>query len=523
MIRITQLVVLGDSLSDRGTLYKHMLLGILPMNFLSGLSKKSSPKDRFTNGYLWGDYVSAAIVERFEISDQRRRLKLNHTASDNADVSDEFLSNPVVREQNRSAFNLNDDKYVLFKGNRFARFYCEGGLASHDYSTYLSTNTIIEASRLISATLEKKREELLSYDKKNQISKQDKAETLVIEWSGANDLIAVNEEPTYQAVDNAIRERIKNIELLIENGYRNFILFNLPNLSLTPRYQVKEKLDNASKCSKYFNERLAQQCAEINKKYKELNISITLSVFDVNKAFENVYDNPESYRFEREKLKKPYIESEEFKINKKNPDFIAGKILPAPGYMFWDDVHPTMTMHHWIAVQFIEKYRRLYDFIAPQQPYKKTTKDDLNITKKSSLSDDNSKLIAALKLPKDVNEILIKLHRKMQIKCKSNDSSYQKKGFLLKQLLLDLKCQNGDLKKMYEVISSFIKVINNMEVIKEHYRPLCDFFALKTTTSSEDLINSLVNAIKTHLSTRNPGDCESGVENRKTNLYCGKK
>ncbi len=51
--KITHLVVLGDSLSDRGTLNKRELLGFIPMSYLSGLRSKS-PKGRFTNGFLWG-------------------------------------------------------------------------------------------------------------------------------------------------------------------------------------------------------------------------------------------------------------------------------------------------------------------------------------------------------------------------------------------------------------------------------------------------------------------------------------
>ena len=506
MIRISQLVVLGDSLSDRGTLYKRMLLGILPMSYLSGLSKKASSKDRFTNGYLWGDYVSATAAENFEINCQRRRLKLNHDASNNADIGDEFLSNTVLREQSHSAFSLNDDKHVLFKGSRFARFYCEGGLTAHDYSSYFTLDPTVGAFRLILSTLEKKREELLADDKKYQISKREKAETLVIEWSGANDLMTVNEAPSYQAADNAINERIKNIELLIQNGYRNFVLFNLPNFSLTPRYQAKDKKeqDNASKCSEYFNEQLAKRCTEINKKYKDLSIPITLSVFDVNAQLKKAYDNPERYGFDKDKLKKTYTQSEEFERNKQNPDFIAEKTSPAPGYMFWDDVHPTMTMHNWLAVQFKKKYSTLYDFVATQLPHKKSTKDDFDIQKASRLSEDNSKLVRTVNLPKDVKAILKTIDEKAKSMCQSSYPNYQEKGLLLKKFLFELKCQNGDLEKMHEVIATFNRITNNMGVIKTHYYPIYDFFAWKTTTHSEDLMTTLADTIKAHLSTLSP-------------------
>ena len=51
--KITQLIIMGDSLSDRGTLNQRKLFGLIPMSYLSGLSSKS-PRGRFTNGFLWG-------------------------------------------------------------------------------------------------------------------------------------------------------------------------------------------------------------------------------------------------------------------------------------------------------------------------------------------------------------------------------------------------------------------------------------------------------------------------------------
>ncbi len=271
MTRISRLVVLGDSLSDRGTIDKRKLLGFIPMALLSGLYGKS-PKGRFTNGYLWGDYYCSAIAEGFEIEDERKKLKLGHTASANADISDEFLTDMALRKQNETSFSLNDDQHILFKGERFARFYCEGGLSAYDYSTSITIDPTKEIPRLILSSLDKKRKELLAEDKKYAISKAEKAETLVIEWSGANDFITENEKPTHTEADNAINARISNIEALIQNGYRNFVLFNLPDLALTPRYQAKDQWeqDNASECCDYFNKQLAARCAELNRKYQDL-------------------------------------------------------------------------------------------------------------------------------------------------------------------------------------------------------------------------------------------------------------
>ena len=70
--------------------------------------------------------------------------------------------------------------------------------------------------------------------------KQIKIKTLVIEWSGANDLITVNLHPNIKTAQRAVNARIENIEKLIEQGYQHFVLINLSDLSLTPRYQNKK-------------------------------------------------------------------------------------------------------------------------------------------------------------------------------------------------------------------------------------------------------------------------------------------
>ena len=317
MTKIARLVVLGDSLSDRGTIERRKLLGFIPMSLLSGLSSKSL-NGRFTNGFLWGDYISTTIAEGFTIEHERRKLKLKDDDVANADISDEFLTNSQLHKKSENAFSLNDDQHVLFKGERFARYYCEGGLTAYDWKETISLNPELEGSRLILATLAQKRKALLTDDKKYQVSKAEKAETLVIEWSGANDLATVNSKPSHDAADKAVAERINNIELLIQKGYRNFVLFNLPNLSLTPRFQDRseQERDNAGDCAQYFNKQLAAQCEALRNKYKELHIPINLSVFEVDKQFQTIYQDPEKYGFDKEKLTTPFTKSADFDKSK---------------------------------------------------------------------------------------------------------------------------------------------------------------------------------------------------------------
>lgn len=163
-------------------------------------------------------------------------------------------------------YNLDNDLKVNYLGYTFARTYTEGGLAAHNYR-WLPTSSLSRFfTRLILPTLEEKFDKIKEDDKKAQLTAQDKAETLIIEWSGANDLITVNERPSIAEADRAIAARIKNIEALVKQGYQNFVLFNLPDLSLVPRFQAAsaDERNNAHQCSVYFNTKLQEACKALS-------------------------------------------------------------------------------------------------------------------------------------------------------------------------------------------------------------------------------------------------------------------
>lgn len=466
--KITHLVDMGDSLSDRGSLNKRELFGFIPMSYLSGLRGKS-PRGRFTNGFLWGDFVAATTVEEFKLEQIRKKLNLNNDPVCNADVVDDILTHTDELKDNEKSFSLNDDKHISFKGERFARFYCEGGLTAHDYSSDFTTHPVLEVTRRILATLGSKREQLLADDKKYNISNLEKAETLVVEWSGANDLITANERPSHDAADKAVRERINNIEQLINNGYRNFVLFNLPDLSLIPRYQRQSKDEqiNASECTDYFNRQLQEKSLELIKKYQD-SVPINLSVFDVHTEFNKIYNNPEEYKFHRDKLKSPFVESEPFKENQHNSVDQKEHISPAEGYMFWDDVHPTADVHDRLAVIFKEKYYgKVFKFEPPG-------------------------------VETDVSLILHRIQLRAYLMSRSTDTKRKEKGELLNHFIFEIQSKQGNLEGIDRFISEFT-IDPNYSKILTHQNPITDFFRNKTTTQSEDDIAALQNAIRAHL------------------------
>ncbi|MCW8386444.1 SGNH/GDSL hydrolase family protein [Fluoribacter dumoffii] len=484
-IKISRMIVLGDSLSDRDTFNKRKLFGFIPLGDLYEVGF-DAPRGRFTNGFVWGDYFVTAIIEEFQLDDARKKLKLPHTPRGNADLADAILANEHhVRRKNEKAFSLNNDKHILYKGHRFARFYCEAGLTSYAYKSKFTFNIKNEVLRLILASLEEKQKLLLEDDKKYKISLQEKAETLIVEWSGANDLLTVNSEPTFPEVDDAVNARIANLESLIHQGYRNFVLLNLPDLSLTPRYQAKRKKEQekAARCSAYFNEQLADKVQQVKEKYKGLNTPLNLSIFDVSKPFEDMYSHCEEYGFEKDKLKSPFIESEQFRKNQQDPEYQKEHISPADGYMFWDDIHPAMDTHSWLAIKFKEAYTKIFKFLPPQSARKccKEAEDAMRHFSTASFAH----------LPQELVQIINNIHTNALSMEKSRNASRQEKGELLKQFIFELKCQSGNLQEIDAFIKAFTHDAENRKIIKRHNNAVFDFFSCKKMTRTEDYIDQL--------------------------------
>ncbi len=396
---IERLLIMGDSLSDQGEMNQRRLFGIIPMNRLADLKQKS-PAGRFTNGFPWSDQVLVDLANDYNIKQleevvEGRQSPSGHgfhsqSVQEASATVDALIENPVKKAHLPRHASLNDlrtgisdgvidgdqairpvveKSYSLdmklkhnnlqfkYQGQVLARSYAQGGLTAHDYSWTLSSSMSRFFSRLVLATLGQKRNQVFTDDIAERITPEEKQKTLVVEWSGANDLITVNKRPSHAEVDKAIEGRIKNAKELIEHGYRHFVLFNLPNLGLTPRYQNKGLAEqkNADDCSVYFNTKFKQACLQLASKHPDCSIE----VFDVASTLDEVYHRPEQYGFDPLKQKQPYTTSKDFKITKTHTS-------PGAGYMFWDDVHPSMALQSILANRFYEKYSKQYQFTKPK-------------------------------------------------------------------------------------------------------------------------------------------------------------
>ena len=379
---ISHIIVIGDSLSDRGTLYEKKLFGFLSLNFFSGLQGRST-EGSFANGFVWSDNIISSLANEFTIQKIKKERMVNNSDIADAVVNGDFYLNKSFRKY----YDLQNDEAAKYRGETFFRSYAEGGLTDYNYAGWPSMNVGRFFSRLILPTLAEKRVKINAYDHLHNVTQTMKSETLILEWTGANDLITVNAKPSKSEVDRAVKERIQNAEKLIASGYKNFIMINMPDLSLTPRYQTEKLKDNAiaKKYSDYFNQKLSKGCAKLRSTYPDCKIDI----FDVSSLFTQLYNDPETYGFEKDKLTKSYVDTKDFKIQKNGTS-------PSTGYMFWNDVHPSSDVHALLSDAILDLIHKEYTTISPDHKHtmkRRASMSDLQPRARYQKDEDDSELI----------------------------------------------------------------------------------------------------------------------------------
>lgn len=286
---ITSVVVMGDSLSDEGQMMNSKFGG------WSGIDKYNSSEGSFSNGFVWTDNFFNMFAD--ETLEKHYKTKGKWRDDDIADLIAARKGTKFDKEF-RNLFNLDNDREFRIGNRTLARIYAIGGLTSDNYFGKLSQKFSLTMARLFVSTLGAQRANLLMDDKKASRSAKEKAETLVIEWSGANDLITVNERPAFEAADNSIKARAENVNEMVKNGYKNIVLFNLPDLSKTPRYRAMSdaERENAKKVTDYYNQALDVQRAQL----QEMHPDCKIEIFDVHTHFNDILAKPEDSHYNTE-------------------------------------------------------------------------------------------------------------------------------------------------------------------------------------------------------------------------------
>ncbi|MCW8410265.1 SGNH/GDSL hydrolase family protein [Legionella sp. PATHC035] len=338
---------------------------------LFGANPENSPKSNTISSQDKKTALGATPIKK-----GRPKTKLQESSDD---VADQLITDSRYHDYVQEYYSLDDGRVAQYNGQNFFRNYSQGGSTSYDYSwndlflSLLSPITSIKLffTRLIVSNLSNQVDQFLQ-DSENEeaVSIEQKKKTLITVFSGANDLITVNSEPTEEAAKLAAQSNIDNIERLIKKGYTNFVLCNLPDLSLTPRYQNKsvDERNNAQTVSIAFNTELEKKLEKLKERYPNCSIDL----FDIKSVFTKIYNDVRddgglgySQYFNKSCLKEPYLDY----AKKNNIPIIPGGVAPGYQHMFWDDVHPTATMHALLMSEYYKSKEGLaqYKISAPAE------------------------------------------------------------------------------------------------------------------------------------------------------------
>ncbi|HVE44791.1 MAG TPA: SGNH/GDSL hydrolase family protein [Gammaproteobacteria bacterium] len=287
---INKLIFFGDSLSDKGRLFKEVLDSKIPAPpYYNG---------RFSNGPVWSELFAAA--------------------------------------------------YDLKQSCHY-RIYAIGGATAAYHPEDVSSSP---------TTLSKEVDDYLFDDYYRYL---DKERTLFIFWIGGNDYLLSNADPNMQvAVQRVIDGIMEQIGRLIAYGAQNFMIFNLPDLSvspygqsLTPAEQLKLKA-----VIRIHNEKLASLVTML----RNTDPDLVVDLIDANGLFNNMINNPafynQQYHINMTNVKDACwrgsyagdVQSRNTSSSSASQDANMPMVCPNPdNYVFWDKLHPTKVMQSVLA------------------------------------------------------------------------------------------------------------------------------------------------------------------------------
>jgi phospholipase/lecithinase/hemolysin len=180
-------------------------------------------------------------------------------------------------------------------------------------------------------------------------SKTPDATTLYVVFAGANDLLGGQTNMSVPV--NSLQSSINK---LITHNARKFLIFNLPPLGNTPRF-------NGSQLTlTQYNTRSQQYNAALSTMLNGLatnNPSATFYQFDVTALFNRTLANPQAFGLTN------VTSSAAPGLSPGDTSYNTSLIVPNPNqYMFWDDLHPTQTVHAILAQRALDLFRLPGDF-----------------------------------------------------------------------------------------------------------------------------------------------------------------
>jgi len=175
------------------------------------------------------------------------------------------------------------------------------------------------------------------------------ATTLYALFAGANDLLGGQTNMSVPV--NSLQSSMNR---LITAGARNFVVFNLPPLGNTPRYNTNPStLSLYNSRSQQFNSALSTMLDGVQSN----NPAVTIKRFDTTALFNEALANPQLLNLTN------VTSSAAPGLSPGDTTYDTSRIVPNPNqYLFWDDLHPTAAVHLILAHQALDLFLTPGDF-----------------------------------------------------------------------------------------------------------------------------------------------------------------
>lgn len=277
---IKRLVVIGDSLSDSEGRMKSKTLGIM-------LSSRQYNKGRFTNGFVWADFISSGA----------------------------YLKKHMKDDETRNNFKLLN--------------YAEGGAVTGNYSKLNPTFWFIS-------------------NMKRQIHKHEKKEgflngDMVILALSANDYMTFDKHDVKKVINCYEKEITKMVE---SKGVKNILVTGIPDLSTTAHAQKENRKyrDEVSGISNYHNKLLQDKLEGLQKTFAKKGVKI--GFFDFSGELKEQIKTAKEIGYDTTiENQAGYIDLPRVFGFKGN----SQPFNPAHRHVFHDEVHPSQEVHQVLA------------------------------------------------------------------------------------------------------------------------------------------------------------------------------
>ena len=227
---------------------------------------------------------------------------------------------------------------------------------------------------------------------------RDRSNVLFVIWIGGNDYL-FDEKTNPEDVVNKMKNTMGT---LIDRGAKNFLVLNLPDLAKTPRASAEGNGNLLSALSKSHNEKLAVMLAQMRNDHPDVKFHF----MDIYTLFNDVIDNPEKYNKKynttikntklacwtggvtlqegmndqtfKQEWHRAALANVQSEASQYDAQLVENSIMKSPSlsaayrvgkayekgatpcanpdeYLFWDEVHPSQSIHRVLSELVVEK------------------------------------------------------------------------------------------------------------------------------------------------------------------------